>query len=204
MVRRLPAARSSRPRSATIRPTPIAFTTTSRIRNDSCEPGAGAIYRFHAGTLTKLRSGVTIPNSMCFSPDGKFAYFADTAEPRILRWPLDGDGWPIGEPRLFVELSPGSQPDGAVIDRNGALWSAQWGAGRVVKYLPDGSMDRVITLPVSRTSCPAFGGSGLNSLFVTSAREGMTASELVAEPQAGDLFRIRLEEPGMEEGAVNL
>jgi sugar lactone lactonase YvrE len=170
----------------------------------ACEPQAGAIYRFYGGTLTQLRSGVTISNSLCFSPDGDFAYFADSAEAQILRWALDGDGCPAGEPSLFAELSDGGKPDGAVVDRNGALWSAQWGAGRVVRYLPDGSVDRVIELPVSQPSCPAFGGSGLNSLFVTSAREGMTASQLAAEPYAGDLFRIRLEEPGMEEGLVKL
>ncbi len=169
----------------------------------TAEPGAGAIYRFYEGTLTRLRSGITVPNSLCFSPDGKFAYFADSAEARILRWPLNGDGWPVGEPSLFAELSYGA-PDGAVVDRNGAVWSAQWRAGRVVRYLPDGSVDRVIELPVSQPTCPAFGGSRFNYLFVTSAREGMTASELGAEPYAGDLFLIRLEQPGLEEGVVKL
>jgi sugar lactone lactonase YvrE len=169
----------------------------------ACEPQAGAFYRFYGGTLTQLRSGITIPNSLCFSPDGKFAYFADSAEKRIMRWPLDGNGWPAGEPGLFAELSDGA-PDGAIIDKDGALWSAQWGASRVVRYLPDGSVDRVIELPVSQPSCPAFGGSGLNSLFVTSAREAMTASQLAAEPYAGDLFRIRLEKPGLEDGVVKL
>jgi sugar lactone lactonase YvrE len=170
----------------------------------ACEPGAGAFYRFYGGVLTRLRSGVTISNSLCFSPDGKFAYFADSAERQILRWPLDGDGWPTGEPSLFAKLSDGAQPDGAIVDRTGALWSAQWGGGRLVRYQPDGSVDHVVELPVSQPSCPAFGGSGLNSLFVTSAREGMTAGQLAAEPYAGDLFRIGLEEPGMEEGVVKL
>jgi sugar lactone lactonase YvrE len=170
----------------------------------SCEPGAGALYRFYGGALTKLRGDVTIPNSLCFSPDGKFAYFADSAESRILRWALDGDGWPAGEPDLFAELADGAEPDGAVVDRKGALWSAQWGAARVVRYLQDGRIDRVIELPVSQPSCPAFGGDGLNSLFVTSAQKGMTVSQLAAEPYAGDLFRVRLEEPGMKEGTVEL
>jgi sugar lactone lactonase YvrE len=170
----------------------------------ACEPRAGAFYRFYGGTLTQLRSGITIPNSLCFSPDGKVAYFADSPEKRIMRWSLDENGWPAGEPALFAVLSDGGVPDGAVIDKNGALWSAQWGAARVVRYLPDGSVDRVIELPVSQPSCPAFGGSGLNSLFVTSARESMTASQLAAKPYAGDLFRIRLDVPGLEDGVVKL
>ncbi len=171
----------------------------------AAEPHAGAIYRFFDGKISRLRSGVTIPNSICFSPDGRIAYFADSAEKKIMRWPLDGDGWPIGEPILFADLAAtGGEPDGSVVDRKGAVWNAQWGSGRVVRYLPDGSFDRVINFPVSQTSCPAFGGFRLDSLFVTSARQGMSAKQLDGEPQAGDLFRVQLDERGMEEGVVLL
>lgn len=79
--------------------------------------GAGAIYRYVDGELTCLRPNITIPNAICFAPGGDLAYFADTVEGRIYRWPLDGSGWPVGEPEVFVDVSAmGLAPDGAVCD----------------------------------------------------------------------------------------
>jgi sugar lactone lactonase YvrE len=167
--------------------------------------GAGALYRFHRGELVKLVGGITIPNAICFSRDGRTAYFADSPTRRILRWDLDGEGWPVGAPELFVDLgATAGVPDGAVVDAEDHLWNAHWGVGRLVRYRPDGSIERVVELPVSRPTCPSFGGPGLGTLFVTSAREGMTAEALDAEPQAGDLFRIPIDCPGLAEGVVDL
>lgn len=138
------------------------------------EPGRGAIWRYHRGAVERLYAGITIPNAICFSPDGALAYFADTSTRRIMAQPLDADGWPDGAPHLFVDLEPdGLNPDGAVVDAAGALWNAQWGAGRVARYLPDGRLDRTIAVGGRHASCPAFGGPELTRLFVTTAREGI-------------------------------
>ncbi|MDF2234808.1 SMP-30/gluconolactonase/LRE family protein [Albimonas sp. CAU 1670] len=143
------------------------------------EPGRGGIHRFHRGAVETLFPEITIPNAICFSPDGRLAYFADTPTRRILRVALDAEGWPQGEPELFVDLAPeGLNPDGAVVDAEGALWNAQWGAGRVARYLPDGRFDRAVAVGGRHASCPAFGGEGLRTLFVTTAREG------IADPDA--------------------
>jgi sugar lactone lactonase YvrE len=169
------------------------------------QAGAGALYRYYRGEVVKLLGGLTIPNSLCFSADGRTAYFTDSPTARILSWALDGEGWPIGRPRLFVDLTEtGGSPDGSIVDRENGLWNAQWGASRLVRYRQDGSIDRAIQLPVSQPSCPAFGGMGLDTLFVTTAREGMDSERLGAEPQAGDLFRIQLNRPGMPDGSVVL
>lgn len=142
------------------------------------EPGRGAIRRFHRGEVELLFPGITIPNAICFSPDGRLAYFADTPERRILRVELDAEGWPSGRPEVFVDLSAeGLNPDGAVTDAEGALWNAQWGAGRVARYLPDGRFDRAIPVGGLHASCPAFGGEDLRTLFVTTAQEGLTAPD---------------------------
>ena len=87
----------------------------------SAEPGAGAIYRYFRGRIERLFDGITIPNSICFSPDGRQAYLADTTGMKILRQPLDDKGWPKGNPAVFVDLA-GSDgaPDGSVIDAEGA------------------------------------------------------------------------------------
>ncbi|HRV64049.1 SMP-30/gluconolactonase/LRE family protein [Albidovulum sp.] len=145
------------------------------------QDGAGAIYRMHEGRIVKLFDAITIPNSICFAPDGRTAYFADTPRRQILRQPLDAAGWPTGAPAVFVDLNAeGLNPDGSVVDAEGALWNAQWGAGRVARYLPDGTLDRVVPVGGRHSSCPAFGGAGLRDLFVTTAREGLS------DPQPGD------------------
>ena len=163
------------------------------------EPGAGAIYRFHRGDLRRVVEPVTISNAICFAPDGRSAYHADTREGRILRQPLDPDGWPEGDPTLFLDL--GGEPfgaDGAVVDAEGCLWNAQWGAGRVARYAPDGRFLSAWPVPTPQASCPAFGGPDLTTLYVTTAAEGGLA------PPAGMTFRIETGVRGRPEPRVRL
>lgn len=138
------------------------------------EPGAGAIYRYYRGRIEKLFDDISIPNAICFSPDGRTAYFADTKQYLIQRQSLDSDGWPEGAPEVFVDLrAERLNADGSVSDSEGGIWNAQWGASRVVRYLPDGTLDRVIPVRARNSSCPAFGGPDLRTIFVTSAREDL-------------------------------
>ncbi|WP_405404538.1 SMP-30/gluconolactonase/LRE family protein [Paracoccus sp. Ld10] len=140
----------------------------------NAEPGAGSIWRFHRGELRLLFPDITITNAICFSPDGDLAHFAGTDRSTIWQVRLDRDGWPVGDPQVFIDLSAeGLNPDGAVIDADGGLWSAQWGAGRVARYDRQGQFDRAIDLPAPHVSCPAFGGPDLTTLFATTARQGL-------------------------------
>ncbi|GLC62183.1 hypothetical protein PLESTB_001849400 [Pleodorina starrii] len=140
----------------------------------NAEPGAGSIWRFHRGELRRLFPDITITNAICFSPEGDLAHFADTDRSTIWQVRLDRDGWPAGDPQVFIDLNAkGLNPDGAVIDAQGGLWSAQWGAGRVARYDRQGRFDRAIDLPAPHVSCPAFGGADLTTLFATTARQGL-------------------------------
>jgi len=144
----------------------------------NAEEGAGSIYRYYKGELRKLFGGITISNAICFSPDGRTAYFADTDRQVIQKVGLDGDGWPAGSPVLFVDLSEdGFNPDGAVVDSEGFLWNAHWGANHVARYSPDGTFAEAVSLPAEQVSCPAFGGADLRTLFATSAKEGLEGGE---------------------------
>lgn len=137
------------------------------------EPGVGAYYRYYKGELRQLWDNWSIPNATCFSPDGTLAYFSDT--PRRIIWQvrLDGDGWPEGEPEVFVDLNAdGLNPDGAVVDADGTLWNAQWGAGCVSGYDRQGRLVERLSVPAVQATCPAFGGPDLSTLYVTSAAEG--------------------------------
>ncbi|MFG6138247.1 SMP-30/gluconolactonase/LRE family protein [Halomonas sp. B23F22_10] len=169
------------------------------------EDGAGSLYRLHRGELSRLRSGLTIPNAICFSPQGEHAHFADTARGIVYRWALDAEGWPVGEPEPWGDVTRREgNPDGAVIDAEGAMWLALWGAGRVVRLDREGREIGAISVPVSQPSCPAFGGPGLASLYITTAREGMSAEQRAREPGAGDLFVADLAVPGLAEPTLRL
>lgn len=165
----------------------------------NAEPGAGGIYRFFRGELRQMFSGLTITNSICFSPDGETAYFADTATGKIQKTALDEYGWPIGEPGVFVDVTKeGLNPDGSVVDAEGYLWNAQWGAHRVARYAPDGTFVEAITFPAEQISCPAFGGPDYRTLFVTSAMDGLTG------PDEGKTYSARSAVQGRAEPRVHL
>jgi sugar lactone lactonase YvrE len=161
------------------------------------EAGAGAIYRFHRGALRRLYGDITIPNAICFTPDGRTAHFADSAQRKVWRVTLDTDGWPVGAPELFLDLTGGTpEPDGAVVDQAGLLWLAEWNGAGVSAFAPDGTRMHHIAVPAAQTSCPAFGGPDLTTLFVTSALQGLDPAARKAQPQGGMTFAF----PGIAQG----
>ncbi len=165
------------------------------------EPGAGAIYRFYRGELRKLVGQVTISNSICFAPDRSAAYYTDTTIGKIMRQPLTAaDGWPEGAAEVFLDLghSDALGVDGTVVDSEGCLWNAQWGAGRVARYRPDGRLMQTVTVPTRQATCPAFGGRDLRTLFITTAADG------VGDAEAGRTFSARTDTPGLPDPEVHL
>lgn len=150
------------------------------------EPGAGSIWRYYKGEMRRLFPKITISNSIAFPPDGKTAQFSDTATGRVMRVALDKDGWPKGEPDVFLDLkAEGLNPDGAVVDATGLTWLAEWGASRVAAYAPDGTRQRSVPFDAPHTSCPAFGG---DTLFCTTALQGMDGAARASFPLAGMTF----------------
>lgn len=167
---------------------------------------AGSVYQYRAGELKKLWGDVGVPNSTCFSPDGTTAYWADTGTGKIRKCATDPKtGLPAGEWHDHIDTnSHRGKPDGAVIDSKGYLWSARWGGGCVVRHKPDGEIDRVIDVPTSNVTCPAFGGEDLKTLYLTTARQGLSEEQLAAQPHAGSVFSIRVDVPGLPETLVVL
>lgn len=165
------------------------------------QAGAGSIWRFYKGELRRLFEDITITNATCFTPEGDLAHFADTDLGMIWQVALDAQGWPKGDPQPFIDLSAeGLNPDGAVIDSEGGLWSAQWGAGRVARYDRQGRFDRAIELPAPQTTCPGFGGADLTTLFVTTARDGLDDPT----PKDGCTFALPSDARGQREHRVIL
>jgi sugar lactone lactonase YvrE len=172
----------------------------------NAEKEAGSIYRFYKGKLKRLHQNLTIPNSICFSPNKKFVYFADTRQEKIWKQNLDQDtGWPIDEPSIFIDFkAQGLHPDGSVCDSEGFIWNAQYGASRLARYSPEGWLDRVESFPASQVTCPAFGGKFFDTIFVTSASQGLGNKDLKVQPLAGKVFHFESDTVGLAEYQVKL
>jgi sugar lactone lactonase YvrE len=158
----------------------------------------GSIYRSEPGKgATKVLDGVHIANTLAVSPDGGTFYLADSRKQIMWAYRLTAAGQLV-EPRIFVDLR-GQQgtPDGGAVDAEGFLWNAQWGAWRIVRYAPDGSVDRVVEMPVAQPTSCAFGGPDLTTLYVTSAWDGLDTAALAAQPLAGGLFALEPGVPGL-------
>jgi sugar lactone lactonase YvrE len=167
-----------------------AGTVTGDVR-----PGAGALYRLDPdGTVTTVLDGVTESNGLGWSPDGGTFYYIDSGEPepRIRAFGFEAASGELGRSRDLARFPGGGPvPDGLVVDAEGTLWVAIWGAGQVHRYAPDGELLTVLPVPASQPTCPAFGGPGLDVLYLTTAWQDMTAGQRATEPLAGHVLRAR-------------
>ncbi|RYH11686.1 SMP-30/gluconolactonase/LRE family protein [Tropicimonas sp. IMCC6043] len=170
------------------------------------EDKAGAIYRYYRGELRQLWDGITVSNAICFDPAGRFAHFCDTRERVIRKVALEQtDGWPTGDSEIFIDLrKEGLRPDGAVLDSAGNLWNAQFGARRVAVYDPAGAFLMEVPVPGKNSTCPAFGGDDLSTLYVTSAAAKLPEEEIAAHPENGMTFVAETQARGQEEHQVIL
>lgn len=168
------------------------------------EPKAGSIYWFFKGEICKLVSDITIPNSICFSPDGSVAYYTDTRENILFRIDCDpATGRPVGEASVFFDHSGKKGGlDGSVVDADGVLWNARWGAGRLDAYSPQGKRIRSIDITTRQPSCPAFFGANADRLVLTSAWEGMNAATRKRDKRAGMTLLLDLPVKGRFEPHV--
>jgi L-arabinonolactonase len=160
----------------------------------------GRFYRLNVDlSLEELAlPAVAIANSVAFSPDGGTLYFCDSLRKRIECCAYGSDT--LGSVQTFVDLSAlDGEPDGSTVDAEGGVWNAQWGASRVVRYLPDGREERRVMLPTAQPTRPAFGGPDLDTIYITSAHDGMDARLRAMDRNAGDLFAFEPGVPGLPE-----
>ncbi len=168
---------------------------------DRARYAGGRLYRIGAtGECDTLLEHVCIPNSMRWSPDGRTMYFSDSKTGEIEAFDFDVDTGTIGNRRIFAAATaaPG-MPDGSAVDSDGGLWNVRYGAGCVVRFTPDGRCDRIIKVPVSQVTACTFGSDDLRTLFITSARQRMSAEALNSEPDAGALFAVETDMRGLPE-----
>lgn len=174
------------------------FWAGSMVLDISANAVEGELYRYSAGQrgpLTAQLEGFIVPNGLGFSPDGRTLYLSDS-HPQVQQiWAFDYDtdsGTPSNR-RLFVDMKalPG-RPDGAAVDAEGCYWICANDAGLIHRFTPDGRLDRSLTVPVKKPSMCAFGGSRLDTLFVTSIRPG---DDQDPQSLAGGVFAL---DPGVK------
>ena len=163
--------------------------------NEAKDGPSGSFYQYSArhGLRRLDVGGVVIPNSICFSLDGRTMYFCDSPDARIRQCDYEAASAGAANVREFVRLEKSEGfPDGSVIDAEGCLWNAAWGAGLVRRYAPDGRVLDEIAVPAKNPTCVAFGGDARADLYITSARQEMSDDELASTPGAGGVYRASL------------
>ena len=160
--------------------------------DDRLNARSGALYRLDPDLgCHRMESGIGISNSIAWSPDDRVFYFADTMQRTIFAYDFDADSGTISNRRILTDCAgqPGA-PDGSAVDAEGFLWNAQWDGWRLVRYAPDGRIDRIVRLPVQKPTSCAFGGADLTTLYVTSAIWDLSREALAGQPFAGGLLAL--------------
>ncbi|MER6181001.1 SMP-30/gluconolactonase/LRE family protein [Streptomyces sp. NPDC001652] len=155
-------------------------------------PGGGTLSRLTGdGSFETVLDDVAVSNGTGWSPDGRRMYYIDSPTRRLDVFDFEA-GRPVNR-RPLVEIEEGAGfPDGLTVDAEGCVWVALWDGGAVRRYTPEGTLDRVITLPTPRVTACAFGGADLTDLYITTARVGLEAPH----PVAGSLLVV----PGAGKG----
>lgn len=137
------------------------------------------------------------PNAICWSPDAAILYVADSMAGWLYSYAFDLDRGLLGNREEFCRFDGFGIPDGAAVDRDGCIWNARWGAGAVLRITPDAKIDQIVRVPTTNATACAFGGEDLRTLYITTARCGLTGSQLKDERLAGGVFSVYVEVPGL-------
>lgn len=163
------------------------------------------------GSLRVVDEGLELSNGLGFSPDDRTLYYADSAARRIYAYDVDAESGDLTNKRVFVQVPRDEGiPDGLTVDAEGFVWSAQWYGSQVVRYDPDGKVERRLAMPVTQVSSVAFGGPDLNDLYITTAGDSWPSPlappgyDFNAANTGGSLYRVRLDVKGRLEHRARL
>ncbi|HEY0753753.1 MAG TPA: SMP-30/gluconolactonase/LRE family protein [Ktedonobacteraceae bacterium] len=167
--------------------------TMCRLERQCPEPER-SLYRLDRdGFLVVCQTEVFLANGIGWSPDDRTMYFTDTTRRTIYAYDFDSTTGAITNRRSFIRTAADAGfPDGLAVDSEGFLWSACWGAGKLIRYDPAGKRERELLLPVAYPTSCAFGGQELDALYITSARKALSEQEKKRQTPDGDLSRVHI------------
>jgi sugar lactone lactonase YvrE len=153
----------------------------------------------HDLSFKKFESDIGVSNTLAWSPDNTKFYFTDTLTGIIFSYDFDLEKGEISNKQEFAKHDRG-YPDGSTVDSEGGLWSCRWGGSSVIRFDPNGKVDEIVEVPVESVTNCTFGGENLDTLFITTARWGMSQEQIDNNPSAGGLFSVK---PGVTGVADN-
>lgn len=168
--------------------------------HDAQTEAAASLYCVDSGGLSRRASSITTSNGLGWSPDNRVMYYTDSLARCIFSYEFDLASGELGARTVFARDPAGYVPDGLTVDSEGFVWAAKWDGGRVVRYAPDGRVDRELLLRVSRPTSCMFVGSSLDTLAVTSAQPA--SGRHGDEPLAGSVFLLDPRVTGLAEQPV--
>lgn len=163
----------------------------------------GGLYRLDVDLRwRRLETGIIASNGLAFGAESEVVYYADSAQRCVWAYDFEPAEGLISNRRIFIQLGSGEgAPDGAAVDSEGCYWLTQPDAWWVRRYDATGRCIRTIAMPVQRPTCLAFGGRDLKTLYITTARWGLTEATLAGQPLAGGLFAVQVDVAGLRDEA---
>lgn len=160
--------------------------------NTDWSQATGALYRLDAdGRVVRVIDDHGISNGIAFSPDDRTFYLADTRARVVWRFDFDLESGTLSSRRPFIDLAHvAGQVDGATVDADGHYWCALFGAGAIARFDPNGRLVSTIEVPTRDPTMCTFGGTDLETLYVTTARRFLQPAQLAAQPMAGALLAV--------------
>lgn len=169
--------------------------------HDSEQGRTGKLYRLMDDGSSRVQDApYAITNGPTMSPDGKTLYHTETIDKIIYAFDVARDG-SLSNKREFARVTRGN-PDGPCVDAEGCVWSALFGGSGLARFSPKGELLGYVEMPVPNVTKAAFGGAGLTTLYVTTARLHMDDAAKAAHPQAGGLFRLKVDVPGLPQHEI--
>jgi L-arabinonolactonase len=169
--------------------------------DDNEKEPTGGLFRLDAKLrCEQLVDGIIVSNALCWSPDSRTMYFADSPRRLVWAWDFEPETGTISNRHPLIQFSEkDGVPDGATVDAEGFIWLAHWDGWRVTRYDAKGRVCQEVKFPVQRPTCQMFGGPNLKLVYVTSASIHLSDRELAEQPHAGGLFVFETEVPGLPE-----
>jgi len=163
----------------------------------------GHFRRMDASGIHAMAGGFALSNGMAWSPDGCTLYFSESFDRLVHRFDFDPATGGIAHAGILTSFHGAPKPDGLTVDAEGGIWCAVFGGGCINRYLPDGTLDRSLKVPVTNPTSCMFGGPDMKTLFVTTASYGLDDAAKAAQPLAGSVFAFSMDVAGLPEPVLD-